>query len=280
MPDHSDLGALFAPFQSSLGPYRDRLAVSPVRDEVELVPAAALLEQPTLSAAVERARQVYQAPDLRVAASLWNKHYNAALLPGVLSAMTLLGVSVNAAVANTSIVLRDGLPMALWVHDLTDIAVYRHRLPRPICCFDREHQSVLDLQRAVLARLVHGHLALVIDRLHSLARVPREILWGNAGNLCADLYERIVAGGGGEEAVAEDRRALLESPTSVAMTGPNPLYRSVRYEQPDDSSLTRASRVRRTCCLRYRLPDSDPCYICPLLTRDERATLVKQCVVA
>ncbi len=128
MLDHSDLGALFAPFQSALGPYRDRLAVSLVENEVELMPASALLDQPALSAAIEQARQVYRAPDLHVAASLWNKHYNAALLPGVLSAMTLLGVSVNAAIANTSIVVRDGLPMALWVHDLTDIAVYRQRL--------------------------------------------------------------------------------------------------------------------------------------------------------
>ncbi len=280
MPDHSDLETLLAPFQPALGPYRERFAVSPVGDGVELVPAAALLERPTLSAAVERARQVYQAPDLRVAASLWNKHYNAALLPGVLSAMTLLGVSVNAAIANTSIVLRDGLPIALWVHDLSDLAVYRHRLPHPICCFNREHQSVLDLQRAVLARLVHGHLALVIDRLHGLARVPREILWGNAGNLCADLYERIAACNGVGEAAAEDRRALLDLPTSVVLGDPNPLYRSVRYEQPEESGLIGASRVRRTCCLRYRLPDSDPCYVCPLLTSTERAALVKQCVVA
>ncbi|CCF84679.1 siderophore-iron reductase FhuF [Nitrolancea hollandica] len=280
MPNHSDLETLLAPFQPALGPYRERFAVSPVGDGTELIPAAALLERPTLSAAVERARQVYQAPDLRVAASLWNKHYNAALLPGVLSAMTLLGVSVNAAIANTSIVLRDGLPIALWVHDVADVGVYPHRLPRPSHCFRREHQRVPDLQRAVLAGLVNGHLELVIDRLHSLARVPREILWGNAGNLCADLYDRIAACSEVGEAAAEDRRALLELPASAAMVGPNPLYRSVRYEQAEDSSLTRANRVRRTCCLRYRLPDSDPCYVCPLLTSTERAALVKQCVVA
>jgi ferric iron reductase protein FhuF len=280
VPDHSDLEALFAPFQSALGPYRDRLAVSPVGDGVDLIPAAALLDQQTLLATVERASDVYQAPDLRVAGSLWNKHYNAALLPGVLAAMTLFGVSVNAAIANTSIVLRGGLPTALWVHDVADVGVYPHRLPRPRTGFAREYRSVPDLQRAVLSALVHGHLDLVIDRLHGLVRVPREILWGNAGNLCADLYDRIAACSEVGEAAAEDRRALLELPASAAMVGPNPLYRSVRYEQAEDSSLTRANRVRRTCCLRYRLPDSDPCYVCPLLTRDERVALVKQYVVA
>ncbi|HEU4792533.1 MAG TPA: siderophore-iron reductase FhuF [Nitrolancea sp.] len=280
MADLGDLEALFAPFQSALGPYRERLAVFPSGGGVELVPAVAYLEQRTLLAAVERVRKAYQAPDLRVAASLWNKHYNAAILPGVLSAMTLLGVSLNAAITNVSIVLRDGLPAALHVHNLAETAVYPGRLPCPSLRFGRELQSVMELQRTVFTGLVHGHLALVVDRLHGLARVPREILWGNAGNLCADLYERIAACRSIGEAVAEDRRALLELPTSAATAGPNPLYQSVRYEQPDDSGLTTATRVRRTCCLRYRLPDSNPCYVCPLLTKSERIGLLKQCVVA
>lgn len=280
MPDHSDLEALFAPFQSALGPYRDRLAVSPPGDGFELVPAVAYLDQRTMLTAVEWARQVYQAPDLRVAASLWNKHYNAALLPGVLAAMTLLGVSLNVAITNVSIVLRDGLPTALQVHNLAEAAVYPRRLPCPSLRLSRTLQSVPELQRTVFAGLVRGHLALVIDRLHDLARVPREILWGNAGNLCADLYDRIATCKEVEDAAAEDRRALLELPAGAVMAGPNPLFRSVRYERPEDSSLTKASRVRRTCCLRYRLPDSDPCYVCPLLTSDERIALVKQYVVA
>lgn len=280
MADHSDLEALFAPFKSALGPYRDRLAVFPSGDGVELVPAVAYLEPRTLLAAVERVRKAYQAPDLRVAASRWNKHYNAALLPGVLSAMTLLGVSLSAAIKNVSIVLRDGLPVALQIHNLAETAVYPGRLPCPGLRFGRELQSVMELQRTVFTGLVHGHLALVIDRLHGLSRVPREILWGNAGNLCADLYERIAACREVEVAVAEDRRALLELPMSGVMAGPDPLYQSVRYEHADGSCLTRATRVRRTCCLRYRLPDSSPCYVCPLLTSDERIALVKQYVVA
>lgn len=280
MADHSDLEALFAPFQSALGPYRDRLAVFPSGGGVELVPAVAYLEQRTLLAAVERVRKAYQAPDLRVAASLWNKHYNAAILPGVLSAMTLLGVSLNAAITNVSIVIRDGLPAALHVHNLAETAVYPGRLPCPSLRFGRELQSVMELQRTVFTGLVHGHLALVVDRLHGLARVPREILWGNAGNLCADLYERIAASPEVGAAVAEDRRALLELRMNGVMAGPNPLYQSVRYEYPGDPSIASATRVRRTCCLRYRLPDSNPCYVCPLLTRDERIALVKQYVVA
>ncbi len=269
-----------APFQSALGPYRGRLAVSPVGDGFELIPAVAMLDQPTLLAAVERVRQVYRAPDIRVAASLWNKHYNAALLPGVLSAMTLLGVSLNAAITNVSLVLRDGLPTALQLHSFAEAAVYPRRLPCLGLRCSRTLQSVPELQRTVLTGLVQGHLGLVIDRLHGLCRVPREILWGNAGNLCADLYDRIAACTEVGVAVAEDRRVLLELPNSVVTAGPNPLYRSVRYEQPVDSDPASACRVRRTCCLRYRLPGSNPCYVCPLLTREERATLLKQCVVA
>jgi ferric iron reductase protein FhuF len=272
----SDLATILAPYSPVLGPHRERLTVSTLTDDADLVPAIAYLTPGTLLAAIEQVRARFGAPDPRVAASLWNKHYNAAVIPGILAAMTLTGIGLNAAITNVTIVLRDGLPMGSRLHHLADTAIYPPRFPSTISNpFGRLVHNIPDLHNMVLTNLLQENLQLIIDRLSHLTRISKNILWDNAGNLCADLYERI-AGCSNGHAVLEDRRALLETPEIASVGLRNPLYQSVRYERLVGSGVPSAIRVRRSCCLRYRLGEQEPCYVCPLLTPSERIAAMKQ----
>jgi ferric iron reductase protein FhuF len=82
---------------------------------------------------------------------------------------------------------------------------------------------------------------------------PR-VLWNNAGNLLEVLLQRL------PEQVPGLGRAPRERVTHWLDTphwdgGRNPLFRPVVYQD--------GLRLRRVCCLRYRLPDIDYCSTCP-----------------
>lgn len=88
---------------------------------------------------------------------------------------------------------------------------------------------------AVLER----HLPAIVEQLAVLGSVPAAVLWGNAG----DCLEQIA----GER---PEVQRLLDTPG-------NPLYGAVRYT-PD------GRRVRRTCCLSYKVEWVGRCAQCPL----------------
>jgi ferric iron reductase protein FhuF len=271
------LAELLVPYQPALGPYRERLVTSALADDTTLLPALAYLDPGTLLAAIDRVRAWYGTPDPRVAASLWNKHYNAAVLPGILAAMTLTGVGLNTTITNAGIVLRDGVPMTLRLDSLAEATVFLPRFPGMLRdCDGRSLRNVQDLHQMVLTGLFREHLQLIIDRLADLTRLSKKILWDNAGNLCADLYERIAASYDALAAVAEDRRVLLEILESLVIGQRNLLHQSVGYQRLATPGMPATVRVRRTCCLRYRSPESEPCYACPLLTTSERIAVMKQ----
>ena len=90
-----------------------------------------------------------------------------------------------------------------------------------------------------VAAVLAQHLPGVVERLALLGGVPAAVLWGNAG----DTLEQL----------AGDRpevRRLFELPGT-------PLHGAVRYT-PD------GRRVRRTCCLSYKVEWVGHCAHCPL----------------
>lgn len=92
---------------------------------------------------------------------------------------------------------------------------------------------------AGVVEVLEQHLPWVVARLATLGDVPAAVLWGNAG----DCLEQLA----GEQPVV---RQLLETPG-------NPLYAAVRYD-------AQGRRVRRTCCLSYKVAWVGPCEHCPL----------------
>lgn len=90
-----------------------------------------------------------------------------------------------------------------------------------------------------VAAVLAQHLPGVIERLAVLGGVPSAVLWGNAG----DSLEQLA----GERPEVQQ---LFELPGT-------PLYGAVRYT-PD------GRRVRRTCCLSYKVAWVGHCAHCPL----------------
>lgn len=93
-----------------------------------------------------------------------------------------------------------------------------------------------------LQAVVEGHVRPLIQRLAALGEVPAAVLWGNAGDCLELLVNQYPSA-----------RFLLESPAS-------PLFAAVRHA-PD------GRRVRRTCCLSYKVDWVGHCAHCPLLKR-------------
>lgn len=252
-------------------PYADRLLLEPPATGTELVPAAAFADPEQVRLFVQRYAARLGAEDLRAAASIWNKHYNAAVLMGVLKAMTLGGIGLDARPANASLTLQDDLPRAMLLHDLSGSLVCEERLGHGLPGLESVGAS--GLHRLLCEGAIAGHLAPVIEALRTAFGISRRILWGNVGNLVADLFDKW-----GEQpaAVREDRRFLLDDRCSPLLPGkPNPLWDCVRYEALAEPDLPPVVRVRRTCCQKSHLPGGKACTTCPLVSVEERVTLLR-----
>lgn len=262
----------------SLGTYGERLTFVGPPGGTEVVPAESYLRPETLRAAIERAAEDWQTTDLRAVASVWNKHYNAAVLSGPLAAMTLRGIGLDASISRARIVLDGGLPKALLLDSVATSVVFRPRFlaDEPHFSDFADVDRVDELHRFVFVRLFQQHLGLIVQQLHGLTGLSAKIMWGNAGNLCADLYDRLARLPDAASTVSEDRVALLERRDGSTKDGRNPLYRTVRYEPLNVPDLPSVVRVRRSCCLKHRLPGHAACYVCPLLGVDERVGLLQQ----
>lgn len=266
----SDLETVLRPYQTLLGPYADRVCIAPLSAGIDTIPAAAFLEVPTLRSALQAAAEQWRAPDICVAASLWNKYYNAAVVPGVLAAMTLGGIGLDGSIANTSILLEHGLPKALLLHDARGY-VYRPRLAPALISSGRGEPvaALPELYEVVIAGAFERHIRPMIERLHALTRLSRQILWGNVANLCADLYDRLELEPALASIACADRSLLLDCDECPGLSGANPMCGTVCYERSAGSAVM--SRMRQRCCLRYRLPEGTSCQkICPLRHNEER----------
>lgn len=247
----------------SLAPYADRLLLTAPPAGAELVPAAAFTNAEQIRCYVERYAAGLGAEDLRAAASVWNKQYNAAVLMGTLTAMTLGGIGLDARLQNASIQLQDSIPRAMLLHDLTGSVIGGGQRA--------------DLYRVICGGAFAGHLAPVIDALYQAFGISRRILWGNVGNLVADMFDKWAAMPEVPAAVLEDRLFLLEKADSPLLPGKrNPLCGCVRYEELGEPDLPAIVRVRHTCCQKNRLPGGKACSTCPLVTREERVAILRE----
>lgn len=193
--------------------------------------------------------------ELPVAASSWAKHYVAPLLREMLPAVALRRQIPDMAAENVLVRLEAGTPRAI-----------RFVNPTP--------HAPEDVRAWAWRRLFGEHLAPVFDTLEQAAGISRGILWNSVGNYCVWFFDELA-----KDATAlhaqEDRAALLEAVELPGVTGPNPLRDPVRYECLDEPGLPPRVQVRRTCCLKDRIPGKPPCYSCPRISRDERIRLVR-----
>ncbi|WP_207539679.1 siderophore-iron reductase FhuF [Sabulicella rubraurantiaca] len=189
--------------------------------------------------------------DERAMASLWSRWYFAKLIPPVLMCGVLARRSLPLSPVHTAVVLgEDGLPRAIALPHSGEV------LPEPD-------------PFARFASLVHDHVAVVVRGLAAHARLAPRILWNNAA-VYADWALRHLAE---EQLVAPDmvRAALvLVENQSWSDGDPNPIHAPFTERAGADGPC----RIRRQCCLRYRLAGEAPCRTCP--RTGARATLTNR----
>jgi ferric iron reductase protein FhuF len=202
-------------------------------------------------------RGVVPGDDARALLSLWSKRYwNIALRPAVV--LALLGPRpLRMPLAECMVALQDGLPQALW-------------LPLDAVRPPAEHAATRYQSLCV------EHLAPLIQALSATVRLAPRVLWNNAGNqieaLLANAHQWSDAGARAQH----DARFLFASAGWFGSAQANPLRQPVRYVATASPHLPNPLRMRRVCCLRYRLPDEAPCSSCPLLLTMSEAELQAQ----
>lgn len=218
-------------FPGPLRAYGEALTADPAPPEA--ISGAALADVDTMAALVRAYGDTLGAGHLPALASWWARRYCLAVVPAVLV---------------SAVVLERALPIAL-----ADIDVSLARDAR----VDRIHIGP--------ARTAIGHdFALAIDALvqtnltpvfHAMAplRASPRVLWSHAAEFVQTVGQALC----GHPAVQPSRRAALAR--WLAQSGP--LQPAYRVEVSDDGH---AQRIRRVCCLNYRLPGEDYCGVCPL----------------
>jgi ferric iron reductase protein FhuF len=212
-------------------------------------------------------------PDLAIAAWLWNKNYNHALIPAVLPAMTALGVGLDVSLENVSLVLKDKIPQSVMLNYLQESVLYLPRWSKPPVSSLQTVGELSELYRVVL-RSLFEHLNTAIAQINQLTRLPKSVMWGNTGNVCDYLYEELANCPGAAIAAQIDRAMLFEQSANPAGAGRNPLYQTVICKTAEYADGSAPITLRRTCCLLFRMPNSHYCGNCPLKNRADRGSIL------
>lgn len=205
---------------------------------VESLPAppqalsGALLADPEAVAAMVRGYGAsLGATDLPALASWWARRYCVAIVPPVLVAAVVLECTLPVALAEIEVSLG------------RDSRVDRIHIPARRPSVGADFGASLDA-------LAQTNLAPVFAALGSLRVSPR-VLWSHAAEFVQYVGDALRT----HPAVDPARRAAL-----TAWLRTNPRFPPA-YHHPAAAS---GKRVRRVCCLNYRLPGEPYCGVCPL----------------
>ncbi len=258
--------------------YTDCIILTQPPNGAEVIALSDYFQPERLLSVIKASSEYEKTQDIRIAASIWNKVYSWKTLPGVLALMTWAGVGLDAGLENISFVLEEGQPKAIWFHDLSRTVIYPQRLPIPI---PKDYpgkivNSVDALHQAVFTGLFQRNLAPMIDRVHSLTKLSKKTMWGNAVNASEAQFAKL-SQYTNPEAIQTDYSVLYEQPYSLVMPGRNPLHNLIRTEQLNEAGLPSQVTVRLTCCLYTFIPPYDgKCSNCPLIETQERIAIMKQ----
>lgn len=206
------------------------------------LPAAVFFQHETFSAFVDDLLARYKTDERLALVSLWSKWYFSTFLAPVMAANLLQQRELPLALADVGLKLGDDArPQALHLRDEGQI------LP-PCTAFERFHT------------LVECHLEPVIGILASVSRASPRLFWSNAANTFEFVTTRIEL-----HPLADISSTLPAREILTARLRPdgrrNPLFAPVRYQ---DIGEDEPQRLRRICCIRYRLPGVGYCSSCPL----------------
>ncbi|MDN3522217.1 siderophore-iron reductase FhuF [Halomonas ramblicola] len=212
------------------------------RPDAASLTGSALLDRDALSEPLWRfTASLGEGADRKAAISIWSKYLFSLVAIPTLTANLLLGVDLPVRPERLRLELGErGEVVRLW-----------------LCHGGRPLASRADHER--FAMLFDALCEPFIETLASLSGLSPKVFWSNlghyveyAGRTCSQHPE---FPGAGEPLLRFlELRALPDGRR-------NPLYQPVRYL---DVGAERPARVRRLCCLKYRLPDEPLCGGCPL----------------
>ncbi len=213
------------------------------------VPGVALLDHDELESLIQRFRSGFGADaDLRALVSLWSRHYFARLAIPYLVAHLLL---------------EHELPVALdAIRFEIDEAGRAQRFWFPHAGMPLESGDI----DSRFATLLHDHCEPLIASLSAYSGVSTKVFWNNFGNYFdyfANASSQHPAAPADIGAPAFQLMAKRRFPDGRR----NPLYQPV-------TRITvgvEPRRVRRLCCLQYRLEGETYCGTCPLLAENREA---------
>ncbi len=204
---------------------------------------------------LERVCEVMNAPDLKVAASIFMKRY--AFLPVItLYSMTMLKKKLNPSIQNISFI--DSFENDMWLPSIKFQSMSSIDM-------DTDYPHLREkLYRELFAQHIYG----VMDTLSRVTKLSKLIMWENIGIYLFWLYESLLEENKDpmiHRLITEDFHFLLDD-QNAKLFGPynhNPLKRyfhEKRYFQQYDAHV----RVRSTCCFSYRLDEKENrCKTCP-----------------
>lgn len=234
--------ALAPLFEGVLAPYAAVLRL-PAADQ-QARPATDLLHPSVLDEVLAQYRPDGLHRDPRALLSLWSQYYFLRLLPPVLAANLIMDRALPLELDGMEVIIGDdGLPAAFVLPD---------------------EGAPFETGTSVRARfqvLGERHMAPLINAWTHRARLSERVLWGNAGRYLDWMLTQFQELGQPPQVWSP-----LYDWLNMADDGggrPNPLYKLYRYCPRSNGEPLH--RVRRTCCIRYRLPDISICPECPRL---------------
>lgn len=227
-------------FCGPLLPYADKLQLTAAG--LGALPAGYFFREAQLGEFMDRLQDHHQARDRRALVSIWSKWYFTSFLAPVLAANLLLDRGLPLRLGDVRIRLDDngkpqGLTMADDGHSVKD---------------------VLGFER--FADLIEGHLQPVIEVLAVVSKASPRLFWSNAGNTFEFATTRVELHPLFRQHATAPAHQVLSS--RLRPDGQrNPLFAPVSYR---DIGEEEPQRLRRICCIRYRLPGVGYCSSCPI----------------
>ncbi|WP_348720217.1 siderophore-iron reductase FhuF [uncultured Alcanivorax sp.] len=231
-------------FQGAFASYAPMLRLAAAGEPA--LPLVALFEPDALRRQLHRFRPDLQGEDERALLSIWSKYYFLYLVPPVLGANLILQRSLPIHPSAMHLELnQEGLPSCFVLeHEGASVPVGAHPLTR-------------------FEPLIRENMETVISGWQQALGLSPRVLWSNASR-----YIRWFLGELEKASLPammwQPGKAILECET-FADGSANPLagaYRERLNQNTGDAMI-----VRRTCCIRFRLPDMPLCEDCPRLCK-------------
>jgi ferric iron reductase protein FhuF len=226
-------------FSGPLAAYGENLQLA--SDQQQVVSGSQLFQPDYFAEFIRELAARQGSDDLLALTSIWSKWYFCFLAPTV-AANLLLQRELPIALSDVGVALSaEGKPLGL-------------RLPHDGSCLP----PCSPFER--FSTLIQGHLEPVIEVMASVSKASPRLFWSNAGNLFEFATTQIERHPLATAGCSAPARAVLES--RLRPDGRrNPLFAPVYYK---DVGASEPQRLRRICCIRYRLPGIDYCSSCPL----------------